>query len=116
MNERLKKIRKEFRLNQEEFGKRLGVTKTAVSKMELGTYNITDSMTKLVCREFNIDYIWFTTGIGDMIADSDLDIMEKIDIIMAGENEMHKNIIKTVASFDIDDILAIEKMFDKYIE
>ena len=48
MNERLRELRKKCGLSQEEFGKKLGVTKTAVSKMELGTYQITDTMLKLM--------------------------------------------------------------------
>lgn len=70
MNQRLKTIRKSNNMNQEEFGKKLGVTKTAISKMELGTYNITDSMIKLVCREFTINEDWLRTGQGKMYIDS----------------------------------------------
>ena len=66
MNQRLKIIRKLKKMNQEEFGKKIGVTKTAVSKMELGTYNITDSMIKLICKEFNINEDWLRHGDGEM--------------------------------------------------
>lgn len=65
MNERIRKIRKEFELNQEDFGKQLGVTKTAVSKMELGTYNVTDTMIKLICTQFGVNELWLRTGKGD---------------------------------------------------
>lgn len=68
MNQRLKTIRKSNNMNQEEFGRKLGVTKTAVSKMELGTYNITDSMIKLICKEYNINEDWLRRGEGDMIS------------------------------------------------
>lgn len=66
MNQRLKILRKLKKMSQEEFGKKIGVTKTAVSKMELGTYNITDSMIKLVCKEFNINEDWLRHGEGEM--------------------------------------------------
>lgn len=66
MNERIKLLRKEENLNQEDFGKRLGVTKTAISKMELGTYNVTDTMIKLICSEFNVNEIWLRTGEGEI--------------------------------------------------
>lgn len=69
MNERLKQIRKTRSMNQEEFGKKLGVTKTAISKMELGTYNITDSMIKLICNEFSINENWLRHGEGKMYND-----------------------------------------------
>jgi transcriptional regulator with XRE-family HTH domain len=66
MNERLKLLRKELKYNQDLLGTRLGVTKTAISKMELGTYNITDSMVKLICKEFNVNEDWLRTGQGEM--------------------------------------------------
>lgn len=64
MNERLRELRKKCDLSQEEFGKKLGVTKTAVSKMELGTYQITDTMLKLICSEFNANERWLRFGEG----------------------------------------------------
>ena len=64
MNERLRQLRKFCGLNQEEMGKRLGVTKTAISKMELGTYQITDTMVRLICSVFNINEEWLRSGIG----------------------------------------------------
>jgi transcriptional regulator with XRE-family HTH domain len=66
MNERLKYLRKMLGYNQEDLGNKLGVTKTAISKMELGTYQITDSMVKLICTTFFINEDWLRTGNGNM--------------------------------------------------
>lgn len=116
MNERLKELRKKLTLSQEEFGKRLGVTKASISRLESGINKLTEQMTKLVCKEFNVDYMWLTTGQGEMFFEKDLDIMESIEHIMAGENELHKNLIKTFAKFDTEDLLALEKMIDKFLD
>lgn len=66
MNERLKSLRKTLQLSQEEFGKRLGVTNAAISKLEAGINQITEQMIRAICHEFNVDYIWLTTGEGEM--------------------------------------------------
>lgn len=66
MKYRIKAIRKHFGLNQEKFGENLGVKKTAVSKMELGTYRVTDTMIKLICFEFGVSKAWLCTGEGEM--------------------------------------------------
>ena len=79
--ERVKKIRKSLDLTLEKFGEKLGVTKTTVSRIENGINNLTDQMTKSICREFGVDYIWLTTGEGEMFVDSDDDFIEKIDQI-----------------------------------
>jgi transcriptional regulator with XRE-family HTH domain len=71
VNKRIKEVRKYYKLSQEKFGEKLGVTKTAVSKMELGTYNVTDTMTKLICSEYNISREWLETGNGEMFVQSE---------------------------------------------
>lgn len=116
MNDRLKEIRKNLNLNQEDFGKRLGVGKTAISKLEKGENNLTDSMIKLISKEFNVDYIWLTTGKGEMFTEPDIDAMDTIDRIMTGENKFHKDLFKTFASLDDEDLLALERIIDKFIE
>lgn len=44
MNERLKTIRKFLSLSQESFGNRLGVTGTAISRIEIGNRAVTEQM------------------------------------------------------------------------
>jgi transcriptional regulator with XRE-family HTH domain len=63
----MKLIRKHFNLSQEKFGEKLGVTKASISRLESNIYEITDTMTKLICTEFNISYEWFVRGEGEMI-------------------------------------------------
>ena len=73
MNERIKVLRKSLGLTLEKFGARLGVGKTAISSIEHGVNNVTDQMVKSICREFNVDYIWLTTGEGEMFREIDPD-------------------------------------------
>ena len=73
--ERVNKLRKSLNLTLEKFGDRLGVTKVAISNIEKGNRNLTEQMTKSICREFGVDYIWLTTGEGEMFVESDDDFM-----------------------------------------
>lgn len=63
---RVKEIRKTLGLTLEKFGERLGVGKTAVSKIEHEQCALTDQMVKSICREFNINEEWLRTGSGNM--------------------------------------------------
>lgn len=65
VNERIKKIRKTLGLSQRDFGSRLGISDTAVSKLEKGDRNPSEQTIKSICREFNVDYFWLTEGIGN---------------------------------------------------
>lgn len=114
--ERVKELRKTLDLTLEKFGERLGVTKVAISNIENGNRNLTEQMTKSICREFNVNYSWLTDGEGEMFLESDDDIIEVIDRIMIGENEFHKNLFKTFARLDEDELLALERIIDKFIE
>ena len=69
MNERLKAIRRELSLSQEAFGKKLGVTGTAISRMEIGNRAVTEQMILAICREFNVREEWLRNGTGEMFLD-----------------------------------------------
>lgn len=112
INERVKQVRKSLNLTMEKFGERLGVTKTAISLIESGKNNLTDANIKSICREFNVDYIWLTTGEGEMFVETDDDFMEKLDRIMAGENETRKNIFKALLNASDDDIEALARIMN----
>ena len=114
--ERIREVRNTLGLTLEKFGDRLGVTKVAISNIEKGNRNLTEQMTKAICREFNVDYMWLTTGDGEMFVESDDDFMEKIDRIMAGENDARKNMIKTLLNASDADIEALDNLIDYYIE
>ena len=116
LRERLTELRKTLDLSMEEFGKKVGVTRSTISRLEAGSNNFTEQMIKSICREFNVDYIWFTTGEGEMFIEPDIDAMEAIDRIMTGENKFHKDLFKTFASLDEEDLLALERIIDKFIE
>lgn len=115
-NERVKEIRKALGLTLEKFGEKVGVTKQTVSRIENGINNLTEQMTKSICREFGVDYMWLTTGDGEMFVESDDDFMERIDRIMAGENDARKNMIKTLLNASDADIEALDNLIDYYIE
>lgn len=115
-NERVKEIRKTFGLTLEKFGERIGVTRGSMSNIENGNRNLTEQMTKSICREFSVDYMWLTTGEGEMFIDTDDDFIERIDRIMAGEDEARKNLFKFMLELSDDDIAALDRLMKKAIE
>lgn len=114
--ERVKEIRKSLGLTLEKFGEKLGVGKTAISNIEKGNRNLTEQMTKSICREYGVDYIFLTTGEGEMFVDSDDDFIEKIDRIMAGESDIRKNAIKALVNASTEDIEALDRLIDLYLQ
>ena len=59
-------LRKQLNLTLEKFGEPLGVTKTAISRIEKEERTITDQMAKAICREYGVNEEWLRTGEGEM--------------------------------------------------
>lgn len=68
MNERIKLLRKTLGLNQKDFGDKIGVGDTAISKIEKGDRNPSEQTVKSICREFNVNHAWLLEGKGDMFS------------------------------------------------
>lgn len=114
--ERIKEVRNSLGLTLEKFGEKLGVTKTAISRIEKGERSLTEQMTKSICREFSVDYLWLTTGEGEMFVENDFELMEIIDRILTGDNEFHKKLLKWCAtSLSDDDLQRLEKKIDEFV-
>lgn len=67
--ERVLEIRKVLGLTMDKFGEKLGVQKSAISKIEKDKVNLSDQMVKLICREYNVNYDWLMDEDGEMFSD-----------------------------------------------
>lgn len=76
--DRVKDVRKTLKLTLEEFGKKVGVTKQTVSRIENGINNLTDQMVKSICREFNVNYDWLMDGEGEMFSDLPQTVLDEL--------------------------------------
>ena len=114
--ERIREIRKALGLTLEKFGEKIGMKKNSVSQLENGKNSVTEQVVKAICREYNVDYMWLTTGDGEMFIDTDDDFIERIDRIMAGEDEARKNLFKFMLELSDDDIAALDRLMKKAIE
>lgn len=62
INERVKEVRKRLHLSQEEFGNKIGLSKSGISNIENGTRNVNPKHIKLIGAVFNINESWLMTG------------------------------------------------------
>ncbi|MDD3251802.1 MAG: helix-turn-helix transcriptional regulator [Lachnospiraceae bacterium] len=66
MKERIKKVRRELELTQQEFADKLGIKRGAIANYEVGRNEPADSVISLICREFNVNEEWLRSGTGEM--------------------------------------------------
>ena len=64
MKDRIKKLRKELCLTQQEFADRLNVKRQTVAAYEIGKIKPSDSTLLLMCKEFKVNKEWLCQGDG----------------------------------------------------
>lgn len=101
MNCRIKELRKLLGLTLEKFGERLGVGKTAISKLENGERNVTEQMFKAICREFNVNEEWLRNGTGDIfIIPEDETAALVSGLLEEPDNEFYSMILDIVRTYE----------------
>lgn len=75
---RIKKLRKELKLSQDAFGKRIGITGGGVSKIENGERTLTEQTALSICREFRVNYFWLTEGQLPMFTGTPENVVDEI--------------------------------------
>ncbi len=100
VSERVKELRKSMNLTLEKFGNKLGVGKSAISKIENGENGLTDQMTKLMVKEFGVNENWLRTGEGEMFPEfSRADAIAKLadDIMTEVPNSFKSRLVTALA-------------------
>lgn len=73
MKDRIKKIRKELDLTQQEFAERIGIKRNTIATYESGRNEPIDAVISLICREFNVNIDWLKNGTGEMFIEMSKD-------------------------------------------
>lgn len=118
MKERIKKIRTKYQLNQEDFGRKIGIGKTSVSKLESGENNPSEQTILLICKEFGINEIWLRTGEGgDDNMFTKLSENDRFSISLGklskSDNKFIHNALNTLAETEPEKLKVIEEFMRK---
>ena len=114
--ERIKELRKYLDLTMEKFGERLGVGKTAISKLENNERNLTDQMAISICREFNVDETWLRTGEGEMfkpLSRSETIAQFAGELMKDEDDSFRRRLIEALAQLDEKEWETLEEIAKK---
>ncbi|MCI9078651.1 MAG: helix-turn-helix transcriptional regulator [Lachnospiraceae bacterium] len=78
INDRFREIRNDYKLSQEEFGSRIGLSKSGISNIESGKRNVTDKHIKLLCSSFPINEEWLRNGTEPKSVKTPSSVMEQL--------------------------------------
>ncbi|MBC5710837.1 helix-turn-helix transcriptional regulator [Hungatella sp. L12] len=123
MYERIKELRKsELKLSQEEFGKKLGVSRSVINNIErnvLARPEQKEPLIKLICKEFDVNEEWLRDGTGTMyrqlsrdeaIIDWAASLLKEEEEDMSEEMQYAKAFAEMLSKLSVDDWKVLAKM------
>lgn len=116
MKDRIKQIRKENKLTQLDFAKRIGVKRNTIATYETGARIPSDAVIHSICREFLVSEVWLRSGKGSPHTEMDSDeefirIMEQINM---SDDDLIKRIIKAYWYMSDEEKAVIKKLIDEF--
>ena len=66
IGDRIRQVRKMEGLKQEEFGKKVGVSKNQIYSIETGRSKASDGLVRKIAGNCNVSYEWLIRGVGEM--------------------------------------------------
>lgn len=112
MNERIKQLRKELGLTQQQFADQLGTSRANISKYEISANVPSTAIISLICRVFNVNETWLLDGSGDIFKSNDryTDIARLTTQLLNEESDSFKNrFISMLANLNSDEWEVLEK-------
>lgn len=109
MNTRIRQLREHFKMNQEEFGAKIGVKRSTITNYEAGSRIPLDTVIASICREFNVSRAWLEEGIEPMLVEAKEDDLQIILRTMEGQSENKKKLMRILADMP-------DELLDKMIE
>jgi len=121
-NERIKYLRNNLNISQEQLGKAIGISKSGISAIENGTRNVTEKHIKLLANAYNVNEEWLRYGTGEIFEQlTDQEKVIKYTTILLKDTkssiaESIKNLITIYEQLDDTSKEVLEKIIDTYVE
>lgn len=116
MNGRIKNLRKELHLTQQEFADKIGMKRNTIANYEGDRNEPSNSVISLICREFDVNETWLRTGEGEMFIEKNRDdeIADFVADIMGEEDDSFKRrFVVMLSRLSEDDWAALAKMAEE---
>jgi transcriptional regulator with XRE-family HTH domain len=117
MNTRISFVRKNAKLNQQEFAAKIGLTKNFISLLETGDRKPSDRTISDICREFGVDRVWLETGAGEPFrpVDRDEQIAAILSRAIAGNTTARDRLIRAFSQLPDEMFEQAEKILEEIV-
>ena len=117
MNDRLKQVRKDSGLTQQQFADSINVSRNYVALWEIGQREPSDRTISDICRVYGVNEIWLKTGVGEMKLPMPLD--QQLAHIFADvqvSDDERARLVKAFASLPPEAYPQLYKWFQALME
>lgn len=114
--DRIIKVRSESKESQKKFAARLGLSRNFINQVENKKKNVSDRTISDICKEFNVNEEWLTTGQGEMynpIHKSKAIAELLTDVLKDDENSFKKRLLIALAKLDENGWDSLESLLDE---
>ncbi|WP_242845955.1 helix-turn-helix domain-containing protein [Clostridium novyi] len=116
LNKRIAEIRRDNKLTQVEFGKKLSVSRDAIANYESGRVEPKPIFLDHLCTVFNVNKTWLLTGEGEMYVLNDAAILGSALADIATGNVSLQNIAKKLVELDDEYLNLVEHLVNTLYE
>lgn len=115
MKNRLKEIRKQADMTQNEFAKYFGLSRNFIAQVETGKATLGEQTIKLICKEYNYEEDWLRDGkLPKKQEITEIEQMKKIiDDVMESKNEFQRNALYVLATMTPEEWDIVEQFYYK---
>lgn len=110
---RVKALRKELGLTQEQFAAKLGLSRNFIAQLESGIKNPSERTVADICRVFNVNRRWLETGTGEMFypMDEEEQLLELAEqLLFSQPDSFRKRLVSALLRCGEDEIVLLEKL------
>lgn len=115
---RIKTLRQTLGMSQTDFGRKIGVTRSVLSNLDLGITTLQDPLLSLVCSVFNVRREWLETGSGEMFEqpDTEAPFYNAVGSISNDDpDSFRKRFVVALAELDDAELDAMERFIRSLI-
>lgn len=119
MKNRIIEIRKDKKLNQEEFANKLNLSRNFINQIESGKKNPSDRTIIDICKEFKVNEEWLRNGEGEMYLpiERESEIANLTIKLLSEESDSFKNrLVSALSRLSEDEWELLERMFRNVVD
>lgn len=118
MNERVKELRKMLKLTQEDFSKKINMSRSNLCAIETGRVTISNRVLKDICKACSVNENWLKSGEGEIfsIIDEDEQFHRILGEWLLNCDELTKDTVLSLNQLTREEFEIVSRMLKSLVE